>query len=986
MSNTVPEVLRAARLLFRAGSVVEVRVPKAGKLRTISGYFDDLEMLARDVAKLDFARYPGVYWTINPVDPALLSRGVNRTQGHIDSGFCSSDDSIVRRCWLPIDLDPKRPTGISSTEAQHEAALALGLHVQSELIRDGWTEAVFADSGNGAHLLYPIDLPNDHESRDLLSRVLQGLAARFDTRDPDVLVEVDQTMFNASRIIKIYGTTARKGDPTVERPHRLSRILQVPSLLAPVTVEQLQAQAVTAAPTAKPGARPIAQPYRAPRGGQEFSLEEFLGRYGIRYRTRLAYRSGWKYQLEECPWDPSHKYPDACVFDYADGFGFTCLHNSCHGRDWHAFRELFEGPKPQRRYAGAPLSAPPRDEDVPPPRSGLAVAPPPAEPPCASSDEGDKNLPLTLADVEAAAEMAIEHASTSEAMRLAPAVATLRPQHQAVVIAKLRDGFKDEWKAVEKWFEKALKGAIADLGAGDKGGGDAPPAGGPPPASGDASGGYPDLLGYPQTDSGNGERIVALFGPDIRYCLEFKKWLVWDGCRWAVDEASLMMRHKGKEMARILYLQALNRMPSAEKHARESESFKAITAALGSAAAEKGIAISVRELDQHPFLLNVPNGVLDLSTEKVRLLPHDRKFFITGLCPVRYEPDATCPRFDAFATWTMGGPPDGNPDAELSERTTNFLGFLQRLLGSTLTGSVADKAFFIFHGHKGNNGKTTLLTLMRRILGPDYACKILVETILISMKGADATARADLADLRGKRLVVTSEINKETKLDEALMKRITAGLDSIKTCRKYENPFEFDPTHKLVMDANYCPKIQGTDDAIWDRLRLLPFENRREKGARDKDLSEKLMAEARGVLAWLVRGCAMWRKQGLGEPPEIIEVGEQFRANSDSLREFIEECCELAEGNFVKATTIAAAYEWWCKQNRERYPIGRTSFIERLESKGLTRNHARRIDGVQARTWEGIQLRIDVAQHVERFSQRYDRAREGTGSNDLASE
>ncbi len=573
------------------------------------------------------------------------------------------------------------------------------------------------------------------------------------------------------------------------------------------------------------------------------------------------------------------------------------------------------------------------------------------------SDEADKNLALSAPDVEAAIDEAISRKSMTDVMRLAPEVAKLRPQSQAVVIAKLREGFRDEFVPLSKWFEKALKDAAAT----SKGDG----ADEPPPATSNQDGGYPDLCGYPLTDSGNGERIVALFGKEIRYCVEMKKWLVWDGLRWAPDEMNVM-RQRGKRMARILYEQSVGRS-LVEKHARASESFAAITAALGSAATEKGIPISAAELDQHPYLLNCPNGVVDLRTGK--LIEHDRGFLITKLCPVPFEEKARCPQFLKFIEWAMGG-----GDAELPDRTVRLVSFLQRAFGYALTGDVSEKAVFVFHGERGNNGKTTLLTLFRDLLGRDYSGQIVIDTVM-SMRNQDATARADMADLRGVRLVVTSEVEKEHKLDEGKIKYMTAGMGNIKSCRKYENPIEFQATHKLFMDCNHRPKVRGVDDAIWNRLKLVPFDVTIPKDEIDLQLSAKLRTELPGVLAWAVRGAVAWKKDGLGNSPEVMNAGIEWREHDDPLKEFLEDACEVddpetrktsagAEGGlFVQVSELAAGYAWWAKQTNERFPLGREAFTERMEAKGFKRSRSRRCgpDGKQARTWEGIQLKAEVA-------------------------
>jgi hypothetical protein len=140
---------------------------------------------------------------------------------------------------LPIDCDPVHPSGISATDAEHVAGLARAREIRETLKAAGWPDPIEGDGGNSGHLLYPIDLPNDDESRALLQQCLQALAFRFD----DEAVSVDQSNFNAGRLWKLYGTVARKGDDTSERPHRLSRIIEAPDVMIPVPVERLEALA-----------------------------------------------------------------------------------------------------------------------------------------------------------------------------------------------------------------------------------------------------------------------------------------------------------------------------------------------------------------------------------------------------------------------------------------------------------------------------------------------------------------------------------------------------------------------------------------------------------------------------------------------------------------------------------------------------------------------------------------------------------------------
>src|SRR5439155_3437167 len=180
---------------------------------------------------------PGVYVTLNPCTPALLARSANRLTERAQQ--TTSDSDITQRCWLPIDFDPVRPAGISSTATEHDAAVQHARQCYAWLKQRGWPVPLAADSGNGTHLLYRIDLPNDSASRDLLKRCLEAVALYHS----DDVVSVDLTTFNAARIWKVYPTLARKGDNLPERPHRLARLLDAPTPVEIVTRPQLEALA-----------------------------------------------------------------------------------------------------------------------------------------------------------------------------------------------------------------------------------------------------------------------------------------------------------------------------------------------------------------------------------------------------------------------------------------------------------------------------------------------------------------------------------------------------------------------------------------------------------------------------------------------------------------------------------------------------------------------------------------------------------------------
>ena len=337
----VNEVRRALQLLASPGQVVEIRALKATQdqngryLKTHGGYFDNSKDLIQAICTLRHAM--GIYITLHPCEPDILHRCKNKLKEQ-EKDFSTADKNINRLKWLAIDCDPDRVSGISSTDEEHEKALAMCRKIRETLRALGWTEPIFADSGNGGHLLYPIDLPIS--DKGLIERVLKGLA-QFDEED----VHVDQTMFNPSRIIKLYGTLACKGDNTDERPHRLSRILEVPDELKPVSHELLEAMAVPVeekAPTT---------PYRQVQSNnyksngyvkEEFSLDAFIAKHGIRVKSKSSYQGGTRYLLEACAWDPSHTDNSACLFDMPNGLGASCSHNSCQGKHWRDFKLHFE--------------------------------------------------------------------------------------------------------------------------------------------------------------------------------------------------------------------------------------------------------------------------------------------------------------------------------------------------------------------------------------------------------------------------------------------------------------------------------------------------------------------------------------------------------------------------------------------------------------------------------------------------------------------
>lgn len=333
LAKTTEEmIIESLSLLKKEGEVTELRILKTTR-GTISGYFDDNEQLAENAAEHDES-VPAIYFTLNPVKLDLLSRASNRIISR--AKLTTSDTDIECRRWFPIDFDPVRPSGISSTDEEHQAARIMAKKVQQFLADRGWSEPVVADSGNGVHLLYPIDLPNDDESTMLIKTALEALDFQFSNET----VNVDKGVFNAARIWKLYGTMACKGDHTEERPHRLSQILTYPEELKEVSVEQLQELAALC-PTMP---NKVKSTSRKSNTEACFNLEEFIEKHELDVAFTAPWQKGaTKYVLSTCPWNESHTNKSAFIIQFENGaVAAGCHHNSCSEENWQTLRKKFE--------------------------------------------------------------------------------------------------------------------------------------------------------------------------------------------------------------------------------------------------------------------------------------------------------------------------------------------------------------------------------------------------------------------------------------------------------------------------------------------------------------------------------------------------------------------------------------------------------------------------------------------------------------------
>lgn len=443
-----------------------------------------------------------------------------------------------------------------------------------------------------------------------------------------------------------------------------------------------------------------------------------------------------------------------------------------------------------------------------------------------------------------------------------------------------------------------------------------------------------DLDPYRGTDEANAVLFLEQHGADVRYCPPWEKWLIWTGSHWRIDDRLDVPKLVGN-LPSELYRRAAEATDSGKRRA-----IAGLAHALENTRKQASLLLAARcrvvvhhsDLDKGRFLLNATNGTVDLETGKLR--QHRRADLITHDTEIPYDPAATCPVWERFLSVVLRN------DAEL-------IAFVQRAIGYSLTGSVAEQVLLICYG-SGSNGKSVFLNILRKLLGT-LALQAAPDLLMADRNRRHPTEQADLF---GKRLVVCQETAEGRRFNEVLVKQLTGG-DAIRARRMQEDFWEFNPTHKLWLATNHRPEIKGTDHAIWRRPRLIPFDVQfTVDGEHRKDpaMEDRLTAELPGIFAWAVRGCLDWQREGLGNAQAVTEATEAYRADMDVLAAWISECCIVGKAFEAKASVLYKSYTDWCEQSGETAQ-SQTKWGMRLTERGLRRD--RRMAGF---FWVGIGL------------------------------
>lgn len=518
--------------------------------------------------------------------------------------------------------------------------------------------------------------------------------------------------------------------------------------------------------------------------------------------------------------------------------------------------------------------------------------------------------------------------------------------------------------------------------ANDSGG--APP--GDPPAAPDV---FETCARFEQNDTGNGKRLLAHFGADILHVRDVG-WHVWGGTHWALEggqeaveicaqkTAVLMAREagylapskadeevmrqaqglagRGDELSDAEKKLILAAQKAEEKLARRQDKRRAWSISCGNRSRTVAMisqalphrTVAPDEMNREGRYFNVQNGTLwfrrrvrrvrddecpdpeierfiDVVEVEVQMIAHDRDHLITHLAPVAYDPAALCPQFLAFL--------------ERFQPNTRTRRFLQVAAGRALLGGASTQVLIFLFG-EGANGKSVFMETLTRLLGT-YAGRLRPESITGAMEQSGDKASPDFARLAGARFVAIAELPRGAPLREGLIKTMTGG-EPMPVRHLNKGFFDLVPQFIPFMSGNQMPEVSGLDRGIWRRLKFVPW-TVTIPPTEQKALPEVVagfMAEAPGILNWMIEGARIFLTEGLIEPPDVLELGEEHRGDSDPVGQFVKACVERRPGNKVQARTAYKAFEAWCAANSVR-AWKEKSFSSAFKLKGFKREDGR---------------------------------------------
>lgn len=405
------------------------------------------------------------------------------------------------------------------------------------------------------------------------------------------------------------------------------------------------------------------------------------------------------------------------------------------------------------------------------------------------------------------------------------------------------------------------------------------------------------------TEFGNAERMIDRFGSGLMYVPEIESWFIWTGVYWRRAQ-DVEIAHMAKETIRSLPDEAKNmaeeQLPEFFEFCKLSQRAAMVANMLTLASSDPRVMVPARELDKHPHLLGVKNGVVNLQTGT--LLEPNQEYRITMTAGCEYNPGARAPIFEQTLSDVFFG------DTEMCE-------FVMRAFGYAMMGAPTEDIMFIAFGN-GANGKSTIFNTIRKTFGGYARSADATSFVSDGKPGGAGGPREDLVRLRGARFVYVNEPDENGELREGMVKSVTGG-DAI-TARGVhaKSSIEIEPTWVVFMPTNHKPIIKGNDNGIWRRMGMLPFERNFENDPtirKDQKREEKLLAEMPGVLVLLVQAAMRYQQQGLRMPPKVTAARDAYRSQMDLLAEWLDECCELDAGAATPVSELWSSWEQFAK-------------------------------------------------------------------------
>ena len=418
------------------------------------------------------------------------------------------------------------------------------------------------------------------------------------------------------------------------------------------------------------------------------------------------------------------------------------------------------------------------------------------------------------------------------------------------------------------------------------------------------------------TDTGNAHFFINKFREHVRYNVDNKKWMIYNGQYWQID-----IHNNIKNFAELTIEEMKIKVRAIEDENMRKSARKNVNRALSSAGKSSmitesehldGIPVTNADFD-NSYVLNTKSGVVDLKHKK--LFKHDSDLMLSKIAPFEVS-------YDEPTLWLKFL-------NEVFGNDQDVVSYIQRVMGYALTSSMEERCMFVLIGD-GMNGKSVLLDVIRQVLG-SYATTSHINILLDKKMQANANM-GDVARLNGMRCVITNEAEHSDKLKESAIKTMTSGNDNITARFLYGNEFEFTPISKIFMASNYKPRIIGTDLGIWSRIKMIMFNVTFDEKHQDKNLKDKLMSEASAILGWGIKGYYEWRKQGLNEPKKFKSAKSEYRSEMDIVQKWVDENCVIDENGREKSIELFDNFSAYVAKNRE-YQLTHTMFGRNMSKK-----------------------------------------------------